>query len=165
MAILITIFSYILLFVLIVYYFYRSSFEGVMSYPTLKETYRQMTILFTTANFPDIFLPAMNINYWNSFLFMLFMLVGLYFLTNLLTANVFNKYQHRLSQRRSKRQEKRLEYIVTIFNKHDKNQNGYLESMEAKSFLADVFDYDYHNEVHRETAQKVLRICDVNDNQ
>ena len=37
--------------------------------------------------------------------------------------------------------------------------------MEAKAFLADVFDYDYHNEVHRDTAQKILRICDVNDNQ
>ena len=49
-----------------------------------------MTILFTTANFPDVFLPAMNINFWNSLLFMFFMLMGLYFLTNLLTANVFN---------------------------------------------------------------------------
>ena len=59
-----------------------------------------MTILFTTANFPDIFLPAMNINYFNSFMFMFFMLVGLYFLTNLLTANVFNKYMNRLRARR-----------------------------------------------------------------
>ena len=30
--------------------------------------------------------------------------------------------------------------------------------MEAKSFLADVFDFDYHNEVHRTTANKVLHI-------
>ena len=100
MAILITIFTYIFLFVLIVFYFYRPSFEGVLSFPSIKDTYRQVTILFTTANFPDIFLPAMGMNYFNAFLFMLFMLVGLYFLTNLLTANVFNKYQQRLEDRR-----------------------------------------------------------------
>jgi len=94
-AILVTIFTYILIFVLTVYYFYRSSFEGFQNFGTIKDAYRNMTILFTTANFPDVFLPAMNINFWNAFLFMFFMLMGLYFLTNLLTANVFNKYMER----------------------------------------------------------------------
>ena len=91
--ILITIFTYILIFTLTVYYFYRSSFEGFQNFATIKDAYRNMTILFTTANFPDIFLPAMNVNYFNSFLFIFFMLLGLYFLTNLLLANVFNKYE------------------------------------------------------------------------
>lgn len=36
--------------------------------------------------------------------------------------------------------------------------------MEAKAFLADVFDYDYHNAAHRETAQNILRILDTQDN-
>ena len=36
--------------------------------------------------------------------------------------------------------------------------------MEAKSFLSDVFEYDYHNEVHREVATKILDIIDVNNN-
>ena len=110
-AILVTIFSYIMLFVLTVYYFYRPTFEGIMSFNTLKDTYRNMTVLFTTANFPDIFLPAMNINYFNAFLFMGFMLIGLYFLTNLLLANVFNKYMARLEAKRGRRIAKRLEYI------------------------------------------------------
>ena len=37
--------------------------------------------------------------------------------------------------------------------------------MEAKAFLADVFDFDYHNEVHRNAAKKILEIVDVDDNQ
>lgn len=94
--ILMTIFTYILVFTLTVYYFYRSTFEGFQNFGTIKDAYRNMTILFTTANFPDVFLPAMNINYFNAFLFMFFMLMGLYFLTNLLLANVFNKYEQRL---------------------------------------------------------------------
>ena len=164
-AILMTIFTYILLFTLTVYYFYRPMFEGIMSFGTIRDSYRNMVILFTTANFPDIFLPSMNTSFWNSFLFMFFMLAGLYFLTNLLTANVFNKYQERLEQVRAKRQLKRLEYIGIIFKKHDINFNGILEHLEAKSFLADVFDYDYHKESHRNIAAKILRIVDVDNNQ
>ena len=122
-AILLTIFTYILLFVITVYYFYRPMFQGIVNFTTMKSSYLAMTVLFTTANFPDIFLPAMNINYFNAFLFMFFMLVGLYFLTNLLTANVFNKYMNRLRARREKRQKQRMDYIETIFKKHDKDNS------------------------------------------
>ena len=118
-AILITIFTYILVFVFTVYYFYRPTFEGITNFGSIRDTYRNLTILFTTANYPDIFLPAQRINFWNAFLFMFFMLAGLYFLTNLLTANVFNKYQERLHNARNERRNKRSGHIETIFYKHD----------------------------------------------
>ena len=57
-AILTTIFSYIMFFVLTVFYFYRPMMEGMTQFNTVKDTYRNITILFTTANFPDIFLAA-----------------------------------------------------------------------------------------------------------
>jgi hypothetical protein len=158
-----TIFTYILVFTLTVYYFYRSTFEGFQNFATIKDAYRNMTILFTTANFPDVFLPAMSINYFNAFLFMFFMLIGLYFLTNLLLANVFNKYEQRLHEKRQKRIEKRMDYISEIYDRHDADNSQCLNNMEAKSFLADVFDFDYHNEVHRNTAKKILEITDVDD--
>jgi len=91
----------------------------------------------------------MRVNYFNAFLFMFFMLAGLYFLTNLLTANVFNKYQNRLKERKTKRATHRGKYVKVIFDKHDANSNGYLDDQEAKAFLADVFDYDYHNTFHK----------------
>ena len=46
----------------------------------------------------------------------------------------------------------RITHIRVIFNKHDIDGSNSLEMMEAKAFLADVFDYDYHNEAHRDTA-------------
>lgn len=100
-AILLSIFGYILFFVLTVFYFYRPTAEGILNFGSLKDAYRNMTILFTTANYPDIFLMGMNDNYFNCFLFMLFMLLGLYFLTNLLVANVFNKYTARMEAKRN----------------------------------------------------------------
>ena len=162
-AILLTMFTYILIFTLTVYYFYRSSFEGFQNFGTIKDAYRNMTILFTTANFPDVFLPAMNINFFNAFLFMFFMLMGLYFLTNLLTANVFNKYMQRQAEKRVKRKRDRVKYIKAIFDKHDIDGSGSLNNMEAKAFLADVFDYDYHNDLHRNVATQILTILDTED--
>ena len=91
-AILITIFTYILVFVFTCYYFYRPTFEGIQNFGSIRDAYRNLTILFTTANYPDVFLPAQRMGFFNAFLFMFFMLAGLYFLTNLLLANVFNKY-------------------------------------------------------------------------
>ena len=35
--------------------------------------------------------------------------------------------------------------------------------MESKAFLADVFDYDYHNETHRNVANQILNILDTED--
>ena len=147
-AILMSIFGYILFFVLTVYYFYRPTAEGILNFNTLMDTYRNLTILFTTANYPDIFLMAMNINYFNCFLFMFFMLMGLYFLTNLLVANVFNKYTERVENKRNARRMKRVGYIDIMFDRHAKGKD-YLDHMEAKAFLSDVFDYDYHHELHR----------------
>ena len=100
LEILVTIFTYILIFALTVYYFYRATNEGFTQFGTINEAYRGMAYMIETANFPDMFLPAMNICYFNAFVFMFFMLFGLYFLTNLLLANVFNKYEQRLKNKR-----------------------------------------------------------------
>lgn len=144
-AILLSIFAYILFFVLTVFYFYRPTAEGILNFGSLMDAYKNMTILFTTANYPDIFLMGMNDSYFNCFLFMLFMLLGLYFLTNLLVANVFNKYTDRMEAKRNQRRSKRNQYIDIIFKRHDRNNNGHLDLMEMKAFLADVFDFDYHH--------------------
>ena len=55
-----------------------------------------MIILVTTANFPDVMLPAYEKNYWWMLYFVSFLLLGLYFMMNFLLANVFNNFKDRL---------------------------------------------------------------------
>ena len=57
-----------------------------------------------------------------------------------------------------RRANSRSKYVEAIFIKHDANQNGFLDDLEAKEFLKDVFDYDYTNQFHRQTASKILDI-------
>ncbi len=130
-AILMTIFTYVLVFTLTVYYFYIPINEGITNFTTLRDTYKQMTILFTTANYPDIFLPSMMDSFWNCFLFMFFMLMGLYFLTNLLLANVFNKYQNRLNEKRDSQRKNRVKNLKKIYEKYDKDSSGSFDEREC----------------------------------
>ena len=49
-----------------------------------------MLILMTTANFPDVMMPAVNDQFFYSLIFIIYLLFGLYFLFNILLANVYN---------------------------------------------------------------------------
>ena len=67
-----------------------------MYFPTGSEAYYRMLILLTTANFPDIMLPAYNENIFNVVLFMSYMMLGLYFMFNILLATVYSRFKRRL---------------------------------------------------------------------
>ena len=162
-TILITIFIYTLVFSVTVHHFYRPMFQGITYFRTNTDTITNMLEMYTYSNFPDIFLPSMNDNYFNAWLFISFLIGGHYFLINLLTANVFNNYNRRLEARRSSRKIKRLEYIEVIYKRHDLNKKGTLSHLEAKAFLADVFDYNYRYKSHRNMAGEILRIVDVDN--
>ena len=58
MVILITILVYILIFAVLSYYLFRNTFEGIIYLSDVHESYYQLLILLTTANFPDVMLPA-----------------------------------------------------------------------------------------------------------
>ena len=95
-AILITIFAYIFVFALVGFYLFGYSFEGFTYFGDLSESYVNMLTLLTTANFPDVMLPAYHKNFFYCLFFVLYLTVGLFFLLNLMLASVFNKYKGRL---------------------------------------------------------------------
>ena len=66
-----------------------------------------MLTLLTTANFPDVMLPAYQKNYFSMIFFVSFLLVGLFFLLSLLLASVFNKFKGRLKERIEKNEQRR----------------------------------------------------------
>lgn len=94
---------------------------------------------------------------------MFFLVAGPIFLLNIILANIFEKYQERLEEKRNKRKKKRAKNLRVIFDKHDHNGNGCLEEQEAKSFLADVLDLDYTNEMHRKCANRILSIVETTE--
>ena len=98
-TILITIFAWTFIYALVGYYLFSYSFEGISFFPDFTSSYRSLLTLLTTANFPDVMLPAYHRNYFNMIFFVTYLLMGLYFLMSLLLASVFNKFKGRLRKR------------------------------------------------------------------
>ena len=80
LLILFIIFFYIMFFSVMSFFFYKYSMEGFVWFVTPSESFYQMLILMTTANFPDIMLPAYNASRWNSLYYIGYLTLGLYFL-------------------------------------------------------------------------------------
>ena len=156
LTILVTIFGWIFLFSLVGYYLFRYSFEGAVFFYSIRTSYASMLTLVTTANFPDVMLPAYYKNFYSILFFSIYLLVGLYFLLSLLLASVFSKFKDRYQERIAANQEVRRMQVNQLYEMFDKRQRGYLNPEEFKQLLAFVFDFRPRSRVGREYTQRIL---------
>ncbi|MDP2435381.1 MAG: ion transporter, partial [archaeon] len=75
------------------YYLFYNTDEGAAYFRTFGQSFVSLFILVTTANFPDVMMPAYSEMGVASLYFVLFLLFVLYFLLNALTATVYNSYR------------------------------------------------------------------------
>lgn len=125
-----TIFAWILTFAMMGFYMFRFSFEGTQQFSSISQSYSSMLTLITTANFPDVMLPAYHKNYWMMLFFICYLLIGLFFLMNLLLANVFQKFKERYQMRISKEKDKRRNNVELIYDMFEPEGRGYLNQEE-----------------------------------
>jgi two pore calcium channel protein len=98
LIVLLIIFSFIFFFAFSGFFLFQGSLEGVTTFPDIGQSYYNMLILLTTANFPNVMLPAYNSARANSIFFLVFLVFGLYFLLNVLLAIVFDNYKKRIDE-------------------------------------------------------------------
>ena len=89
-AVLMTIFFFIAFTSVFCWAYFMYLNEGYTVLPTVGESYYQFLILLTTANFPDVMMPAMYDKFYYCLIFIFYLCFGLFFLLNLLLANVYN---------------------------------------------------------------------------
>lgn len=74
------IFGYVAFYAIAGYFIFKATMEGYTYFSTPAQGCYSMFILLTTANFPDVMLPAYNANRWYCLYFISFLIIGLYFL-------------------------------------------------------------------------------------
>lgn len=119
-----------------------------------------MTVLLTTANFPDVMLPALHQSPWYALFFMSYLFMGLYFLLNVLLATIFSGYKRKLQERSMIAFDYRQLYLEKYFDLNDNGHKGYLTRPESKAFFAQVLNFKYENKKDYTLYRKLLKILD-----
>jgi two pore calcium channel protein len=91
-----------------------------------------MLTLLTTANFPDVMLPAYYESRINCLFFIGYLVFGLYFLQNILLAVVFDNYKRQLVEKVDHHTETRVQYISEYFDSFDRDKKGVLSLAKGK---------------------------------
>ena len=101
-----------------------------------------MLILLTTANYPDVMMPAYAQSHWYCIFFILYLLLGLFFLFNLVLAVFYNNYSNELSKAEEKLLAKRAYYLEGAYRLIDTEDNGYITMEDLKDLLNALNDAD-----------------------
>jgi len=119
-----------------------------------------MAILITTSNFPDVMLPALNVNYLFFIYFFIYLVFGLYFLLNVLLATIFSGYKSKLAERAIETANNRLIYLEKYYNLCDIAKKGYLNLNEARKFFRLVLNFNYKKEDDVRQFKILMKILD-----
>lgn len=88
---------YVLFFALLGFRIFRGSIEGVRYFPDYVTSCFNMLVLLTTANSPDIMLPAYEYSRVLAVFFVVYLLFGVFLIMNLLMALFYSNYKGRLT--------------------------------------------------------------------
>jgi two pore calcium channel protein 3 len=120
------IFFYVLFFALLGYRIFRGSVEGVRYFHDYAKSAFNMLVLLTTANSPDIMLPAFEYSRPLALFFVVYLLFGVFLLMNLLMALFYSNYKDRLTKQMKDFHTERDQYLDEKFEELDKEKKGYL---------------------------------------
>ena len=85
-----------------------------------------MLVLLTTANSPDIMLPAFEYSRPLALFFVVYLLFGVFLLMNLLMALFYSNYKDRLTKQMKDFHTERDQYLDEKFEELDKEKKVYL---------------------------------------
>lgn len=95
-AMLLVLMIWVLYFAAIGNYLFRELFEGYSQFNSLSASYWAMFVCLTTENFPDVMLLAQEVSPWYTLFFIVFILIGCFYLMSVLLAVIFDNFKRRM---------------------------------------------------------------------
>ena len=116
------IFAYFVIFILVGFIFFAGS-TASESFITINESMYTVFILFTVSNYPDVQMPYFADNRLTFIYFWVFLLVGIFLLSNLLLAQIFLNYKKLVSKKLKKYDNRVQEYFLQLFHDVAEDEN------------------------------------------
>jgi len=139
---------------------FRGTQEGEQYFPNLTEGCWNLLILLTTANFPDIMLPAYHINKAYCAFFILYLVIGLFFMLNLILATYYSNYKNRVEKSINDFIEQRQAHLRKKFKIYDIRKKGYLYMGQLRLLLKDILGIEEENNETMVHLDKIVKIFD-----
>ncbi|GMN53797.1 hypothetical protein TIFTF001_022926 [Ficus carica] len=113
----------------VAYVMFEDTQQGKTLFTSYGTTLYQMFVLFTTSNNPDVWIPAYKASRWYCLYFVLYVLLGVYFVTNLILAVVYDSFKSELVKQVFEMDEMRKRTLKKAFNLLDKDVNAATEAI------------------------------------
>ncbi|PWA96187.1 ion transport domain-containing protein [Artemisia annua] len=98
------------------YVIFEDTQQGTTIFVSYPATLYQLFVLSTTSNNPDAWIPAYNSSRWSFLFFVLFVLLGVYFLSNLVLAVVYESFESGLAKQVTEKDERKERILRRAFD-------------------------------------------------
>jgi amino acid transporter len=137
---------------------FRNTEEGEMFFSSFPTAMVSMLVLLTTANYPDVMMPAYSKHRASVLFFVSFLLIGLFFCMNLVLASVYNNYKVQLRERARTFHRQRRLGLTAAFHKLDTNKSGFVRIASCARVLNElsrpnVSIFHWENSTYQETQK------------
>ncbi|KAL3821471.1 hypothetical protein ACJIZ3_007376 [Penstemon smallii] len=130
--------------------------QGKIVFTSYGETLYQMFVLFTTSNNPDVWIPAYKASRWYSLFFVLYVLLGVYFVTNLILAVVYDSFKCELVKQVAEKDRTRTRILKKAFTLIDNYNLGYLNKDQCIRLFEELNKYRTLPKISREDFELIF---------
>ncbi|BFG25248.1 hypothetical protein CerSpe_115220 [Prunus speciosa] len=142
------------------YVMFEDTQQGKTVFTSYGTTLYQMFVLFTTSNNPDVWIPAYKASRWYSLFFVLYVLLGVYFVTNLILAVVYDSFKSQLAKQVSEMDQSRKSILKKAFNLLDKDNVGSLNKDQCIQLFEELNNYRTLPKISREEFELIFAELD-----
>ncbi|XWS39459.1 hypothetical protein CRYUN_Cryun18bG0056000 [Craigia yunnanensis] len=140
----------------VAYVMFEDTQEGKLVFTSYGTTLYQMFVLFTTSNNPDVWIPAYKASRWYCLFFVLYVLIGVYFVTNLILAVVYDSFKSELVKQVSEMDRKRRSILCKAFDLLDNYNVGFLNKEQCIHLFEELNKYRTLPQMSREEFELIF---------
>ncbi|XP_042433296.1 two pore calcium channel protein 1 [Zingiber officinale] len=140
------------------YVIFEDTEQGESMFTSYGTTLYQMFVLFTTSNNPDVWVPAYKSSRWSCIFFVLYILLGVYFLTNLILAVVYDSFKNQLAKQVFQMDLMRKNILEKAFNLI--NVSGYLNKQQCSHLFEELNEYRSLPKISKEDFELIFEELD-----
>ncbi|XVF66835.1 hypothetical protein PTKIN_Ptkin10aG0069700 [Pterospermum kingtungense] len=140
----------------VAYVMFEDTQEGKLVFTSYGTTLYQMFVLFTTSNNPDVWIPAYKASRWYCLFFVLYVLIGVYFVTNLILAVVYDSFKSELAKQVFEMDRMRRNMLCKAFDLIDDYNVGFLNKEQCIHLFEELNKYRSLPKISREEFELIF---------